>query len=173
MGSTSLTTAAVCAVAAAALLCTMPPLQAQGARGLADIVPRSLNELRMQDARVDRMRRGGDLRIRESREDRLVPGRRIERADQYHRGVRVFGGDVARQFAGAQTVSVFGTVYDGLTVNTNPLISEIDARRRVEDRAGVRLGPSRAGELVVLPHEAGRPTLAWRSRAATGDDVRE
>lgn len=173
MGPKSLTIAAGCAVAAAALLTTMPPLQAQGPRGLAGIVPRSLTELRMQDARVDRMRRGGDLRIRESREDKLVPGRRIERADQYHRGVRVFGADIARQFAGAQTVSVFGTVYDGLTINTNPVIPEIDARRRVEDRAGVRLGPSRAGELVVLPHEAGSPTLAWRIRAATGDDVRE
>src|SRR5688500_9509880 len=124
MGSKSLTTAAVCAAAAAALL-SMPPLLAQGPRGLAGIVPKSLSELRMQDARVDRMRRGGDLRVRESRDDKLVPGRRIERADQYHRGVRVFGGDVARQFAGAQTVSVFGTVYDGLTVNTNQVVPEI------------------------------------------------
>ena len=96
MGSKSLITAAVCAAAAAAVL-SMPPALAQGRRGLPGIIPKTVDDLRSQDARVDRMLRGGDLRIRSSRADTLVPGRRIERADQYHRGVRVFGADVSRQ----------------------------------------------------------------------------
>lgn len=171
MGLKSLTALAVCVVAAAALL--WMPAQAQGRRRPPEIIPESIGELRAQDARVDRMMRGRDLRVRDSRVDPLVPGRRIERANQYHRGVRVFGGDVARQLAGGQTVSVFGTVYDDLTVETTPTVSEVDARRRVEERAGVRLGPARAGELVVLPRENGSAALTWRIRAATGDDLRE
>ena len=168
----SLAAATVCA-AAAAILLALAPAQAQSRRGVPGIIPRSLGELRAEDARLDRMLRGRDLRLRESRADKLVPGRRVERADQYHRGVRVFGADVARQLAGGQTVSIFGTVYDGLTIDTTPRIAEIEARRRVEERAGVRLGPSRAGELVVLPHEDGSAALTWRIRAATGDDLRE
>lgn len=172
MGSKSLITAAVCAAAAAAVL-SMPPALAQGRRGLPGIIPKTVDDLRSQDARVDRMLRGGDLRIRSSRADALVPGRRIERADQYHRGVRVFGADVSRQLSGGQTVSVYGTLYDGLAVDTSPTIRELDARRRVEARAGVTLGASRAGELVVLPLPDGRDVLTWRLRAFDGDDLRE
>jgi thermolysin len=162
----------VCAAAAAAVLC-LPPVQAQDRRGRSGILPTTLGELRAEDARLDRMLRGGELRRRPSRADALVPGRRIERVDQYHRGVRVFGGDVARQLAGAQTVSVFGSLYEDLTVEPRPTVSEAEARRQVEHRANVRLGVSRAGELVVLPHERGGASLAWRFRAATGDDLRE
>lgn len=162
----------VCAAAAVALLC-LPSVRAQGRRGLPEINPRSVSDLRFQDVRVDRMLRGGDLRVRDSRPDKLVPGRRIERADQYHRGVRVFGGDVARQLAGGQTVSVFGTLYDDLRVTGEPAVAESEARRRIEQRAGVRLGASRAGELVVLPRDDGSAALTWRFRAATGDDLRE
>ena len=129
--------------------------------------------MRAQDARVDGMLRRGDLQVRVSQADKLVPGRRIERTNQFIRGVRVFGGDVARQLAGGQTVSVFGTIYDDLVVDTTPSVSELEARGRVEEAAGVRLGPSRAGELMVLPREDGSASLTWRLRAATGDDMRE
>ena len=168
----SVASALVCAAAAASLLC-MPPTQAQDRRGVPEIVPTSISDLRAQDARVDRMLRGRTLRMRQSRADKLVAGRRIERTDQYHGGVRVFGGDVTRQLAGSQTVSVFGTVYDDLTVDTNASIPEPEARRSVETRAGVQLGPSPAGELVVLPRDDGSTSLTWRIRAATGDDLRE
>ncbi|MDQ3487483.1 MAG: hypothetical protein M3468_07090, partial [Acidobacteriota bacterium] len=86
----SLLTAAVCASAAAVVL-YLPSVHAQGRRANPDIIPRSLVDLRAQDARVDRMVRGGDLRVRNAHADKLVPGRRIERTDQFIRGVRVFG----------------------------------------------------------------------------------
>ncbi len=172
MALKSLLTAAVCASAAAVVL-YLPSVHAQGRRANPDIIPRSLVDLRAQDARVDRMMRGGDLRVRNAHADKLVPGRRIERTDQFIRGVRVFGADVTRQLHRGQTVSIFGTVYDGLVVDTAPSVPELEARRRVEDVAGVRLGDSRAGELVVLPREDGTAALTWRVRAATGDDLRE
>ena len=103
----------------------------------------------------------------------MHPRRRIERTDQFIRGVRVFGADVTRQLDRGQTVSVFGTLYDGLVVDTTPAVTELEARGRVEEAAGVRLGNSRAGELMVLPREDGTANLTWRVRAATGDDLRE
>ncbi|HJR59175.1 MAG TPA: M4 family metallopeptidase [Vicinamibacterales bacterium] len=171
-GFKTVTGAVACAGIAAAVL-WMPAARAQVRRPNPGINPTTVGELRFQDDRVTRMLRGGELRMRASRVDKLVAGRRIERADQYHRGVRVFGGDVARQLAAGQVVSIFGTLYEGIAVDSNPRIAEPEARRRVEARAGVRLGPAREGELVVLPRGSGEYALTWRIRAATGTDLRE
>lgn len=157
----------------AAVASSMPPAVAQGRRVIPSLNPPSLVELRAQDARVTRLLRRGDLRPRRRQVDKLVPGRRIERVAQYHRGVRVFGGDVARQLARGQVVSMLGTLYDDIAVDTNPLVGEPAARRLVEIRSGVQLGTARAGELVILPRDTGEYSLTWRIRAATGADLRE
>jgi len=172
MRFTSIAGVALCA-GLSALLLSLPEARAQTRRVSPGINPSSLTDLRAQTDRVTRMLRGGSLRLRESRADRLVTGRRVERADQYHRGVRVFGADVARQTAGGQVLSVLGTVYDGITIDPSPRVLEPDARRAVEARAGVRLGFTRRGELVVFPDSSGEFVLAWRIRAATGNDLRE
>lgn len=165
--------AGAAAVSAAALL-LMAPAHAQGSRReQAVLAARSLTELRAHDDRVHRMLRNGELRLREARADKLVAGRTIERADQMHRGVRVFGGDVSRQVAGGQTVSIFGTLYDGVDVDASPTVGEPDARALVEARTGQRLGAANQSELVVLPLDRGGYALTWKLRAALPDDIRE
>ena len=136
------------------------------------ISPGSVAELREADARLERMLRTGDLRIRQRRDDALVSGRVHERADQYHRGVRVFGADVARQLESGVLISAFGVLYPDLDVNTAPGLSAEEARAIVERRSGASLGASRRPELVILPHE-GSFRLTWRLRAAAGSDVRQ
>ncbi len=74
------------------------------------------------------MLRSGELRLRQTREDHVVPGRTHERADQYYRGVRVFGADVARQLRGGATESIFGTIYAGIDLDPAPAIDEDRAR---------------------------------------------
>lgn len=171
MGLKSLSSGVVCATLAVIILCTPDPA-AQVRRSSSAVLPSTIGELRLQDARVDRMRRAGDLRVREGVADKLVPGRRIERTDQYHRGVRVFGGGVTRQLAAGQTVSLFGTLYDDIEVDPSPRVSELEARSQVEARTGVRLGPLRAGELLVLPRDQGGHTLTWSFRSFDGSDLR-
>jgi thermolysin len=152
----------------------MPATRAQNSRREQTILgSRSLTELRTHDDRVGRMLRSGDLRIRERRADKLRPGATIERADQMHLGVRVFGADVSRQVMSGQTVSIFGMLYDGIDVGTAPTLGEPEARARLEARTGQRLGASRQGELVVLPLDQGGFALAWRLRVALPDDIRE
>jgi thermolysin len=119
------------------------------------------------------MLRSGELRLRQVRADTLKAGGAIERADQIHRGIRVFGGDISRQIAGGQTVSVFGTLYDGIDVDTTPTLEESEARARIEAQTGQRLGPSKRGELVVLPLETGGFRLTWKVRVALPHDIRE
>jgi bacillolysin len=161
----------VCLFAWSALLAL--PASAQSPRGAVSIEARSTAEIRTWDLRVDAMLRDGELRLRSVREDPMVPGRTHERSNQYFRGVRVFGGDLARQLERGATVSMFGSVYDGIALDTTPSIDEAQAIAIVEARAGATLGPSRRPELVVLPLSAGGYALAWRLRAAGGGDIRE
>lgn len=154
--------AAVCPLSAAA----------QDRSTALSIAPQSVSQLREWDVRIERMLRDGDLRIRQTREDTLVDGRTHQRAEQYYRGVRVFGGDAVRQLQNGQLISAFGTVYPEIRVETSPTMTEDAARGVVERRAGVSIGKSRQPELVLLPVE-GSFRLTWRMRAASGSDVRQ
>ncbi len=136
-----------------------PALQRIGAR--------SMTELRQWDARVDRMIRNGDLRVRSVVDDFAVPGRTHERADQYYKGVKVFGGDITRELAGGQTLSIYGTIYSPIDVDVTPAITAADAVRVLKDLTGVQLGERRLPELTILPLDRGRFALAWRARVMT------
>jgi bacillolysin len=140
------------------------PLVAQQVR-VARIVPGSITELRAWDARVDSMLNTGELRVRITREDTLMPGRSHQRADQFYRGVRVWGADVSRQLSSGQTISVFGVLYDGIDIDTTPTLGADDAKAAIEGIAGAKLGPARVPELVILPIDnAARYALAYTER---------
>ena len=146
---------------------------ADATRGRLSIRTESTNERRAWTSRVDGMLRNGELRVRQSAEDPLVPGRTHERADQYYRGVRVFGADVARQLRDGATESIFGTIYEGITSDTDPTIDEDRARELLGTRLGVEIDPSTRAELVVLPLDAGGYALAWRIRVVSRRDTRQ
>lgn len=166
----------VCATGATAclLICMTAvagrPLSAQGNRRVA-IDARSAADLRDWDRQIDRMTRDGYLRLRQARQDTLIPGRVHQRFDQYHRGVRVVGADVTRQLANGLAVSAYGTVYEGIAIDPVPAIDDAAARAVVRERTGGASGAE--PELVVLPLDAGGFALAWRLRVATGIDVRQ
>ena len=169
------------ACAAAAALCllagavaTTRPARAQDARRAITIDARSATELRDWDRRLDTMLRQGELRVRGTREDTLIKGRTHQRADQYYRGVRVFGGDVARQADDSGlTESAFGTLYQGIDVDPSPAVDEERARAIFAERTGRTLQASAVPELVVLPLDDGRYVLAWRLRVKTRGDARQ
>jgi hypothetical protein len=128
-------------------------------------------ELGGWDARVSEAVRAGEWRVRETTADAQVRGRQYQRLVQLHRGVPVFGGELTRQIENGRTVSVFGTWYRDIDVESAPRISPADAAavlRTLEPRA---LGPHRTPELVVLPLDDGSYRLTYRARIATADDV--
>jgi thermolysin len=136
--------------------------------------PSSLQELREADRQVDRLERAGELRVRRVTGDTLLADREHQRLDQYYRGVRVWGGDVARQLrAGGQTVSVFGRLYGDIGVDTSPAV-DAAAARDIVSAATSGGAVATQPELVVLPRAVAF-TLAWRIRAMPADtlDVRE
>jgi len=160
------------AIAAGLLAAGPAPLLAQNQPGLRRIRPGTIAELREWDARIDGMLRSGDLVVRRVFDDTKVPGRTHERADQYHRGVKVFGGDVVRQIDGGQTISVFGILYGDIDLDPTPRLSRQEAKAAVERLTGARLGASRLPELVILPKPEGGYALTYRARVAARGDVR-
>jgi hypothetical protein len=116
-------------------------------------------------ARIDRLLASRDLVIRQTRDDTMIAGRRHERLAQLHRGVPVFGGELAQQsdFSGALTV--FGTFYEGIDLDVAPSLGPRDVERALAARGGQPFGDEGAPELVVLPREGGAYRLAYRVRA--------
>jgi hypothetical protein len=149
-------------------------IRAQGTPhpGLVTIAALQEPERGQWDARVAQGLRVGEFRVRETAPDPLVRGRQYQRLAQHYRGVPVFGGDLTRQIEGGRTVSVFGTLYRGITIDNEPRLSPADAARVLRDLEPRALGPARTPELVVLPLADGSYRLAYRARLATADDLR-
>jgi bacillolysin len=145
--------------------------QTGGTGRLLRIVPDSPGATRDWDNIVDRMLRNDELRVRLERSDTLISGRRLEQLAQYHKGARVWGGDVARQFDGGSAVSVFGTVYGGIDLDVTPLLSREAAKARLESIGGTLLTPDTEPELVILPVDAGAFRLVWIGEVLTRSDV--
>lgn len=126
--------------------------------------------------RVDRLLASRELAVRSVREDTMIAGRRHERLVQLHRGVPVFGGELVRQTddTGA-TLSVFGTLYEGIEVGETPGLGAVQAQALLAARGGTPVGRRGGPQLVVLPLDGGGYRLAWRVRAAFEEpfDVRQ
>jgi thermolysin len=121
------------------------------------------NDLRSWDGTIDAMARDGSLHLRRLEQDVLVTGRAHERFEQRHHGIPVYGGDVSRQTSGGVTVSLFGTIYTDIDVDTEPVLSVDAAAAIVQADSGAELGRSRLPSLVVLPDATGY-RLAYRAR---------
>lgn len=160
-------------IVTAAALFAIPTDRARAQARPSLIAATSDAAIRAWDTAVDRMIRTGGLRLRQSRADMLIPGRAHERLDQYYNGVRVYGGDVARQTEGGVTLSIFGTVYDDIDIDVSPAQSPDAARAIVQRLSGVELGASRSPDLLILPDEGGGYRLTYRAVAFTADGASE
>jgi thermolysin len=129
-------------------------------------------DLRTWDAQVDRMVRGGQLEVRLEREDTMLPGRRHVRFTQLVNGVPVYGADVARQIdETGVTVSLFGTVFEGIDISTDPGIDADRAHAIAAAESGAALGAARLPRLAILPREGGTYQLVYTARVATAEDI--
>jgi thermolysin len=112
-------------------------------------------------ARIAILLREGSLSLAQVRDDPDFPGRRHLRLDQRVDGVRVFGAQLVQQVdADGATLSVFGSIDEGLSLDVRPALTADQAARdaeRASARGSLALGEP---ELVVLPR-AGSPVLAW------------
>jgi len=168
--------AAVCLALGLALFVPSRP-SAQSRGKTLDVSASSTRDVREWDAETAAMFRSGDLKVRQIRADTLIPGRMTRRADQYYKGIRVFGADVVLQLQRGTTTEIFGRLYSGIDLDTVPAIAEDEARARIAVLAGVEPSAGSRPELVILPLDAettnGAPQfrLVWRMRVASHTDI--
>ena len=120
------------------------------------------DEWRRWDTLLDTMVRAGDLVPVSRLNDRAVAGRVHEYLAQHVDGIRVQGGGVSRQLDAGVTVSVFGTVYDGIDLDTSPALSAEQAVALLEEATGATLAAARPPALVILPTSIGAHWLTYR-----------
>jgi thermolysin len=128
-------------------------------------------EIRDWDARLEARLRVGELRVRRVDQDTLLPARQHYRLTQLHKGVPVYGGEISRQMEGDRTISIFGTLYEGIDIEPRPVLTSDQAAGVAETLSGASLGPARVPELVVLPRESGGYVLVYTVRVFTGSDL--
>jgi bacillolysin len=135
--------------------------------GTIAVTTQSAALLRQWDATVDSLVRAGQLVRRKVQTDTLLPGRTHERYDQYASGVRIAGGDVARQTRSGSTESIFGTLHDVSELRTDPTLPEADARQIFERLSARPVPLDRPVELVILPKDDGRYVLTYETHIWT------
>lgn len=150
-------------VVAAASVLAAGPHALQGQARVLRISPSSTDAVLDWDNSIDWMIRDRTLRVQTSAVDALVPGRQIERIEQLHNGVRVWGASVVRQLESGRAVSVFGTLYADAAIETTPSIDAEQAKVAIEAIGGATLGPGRLPSLALLPQDGGF-RLVWIGR---------
>jgi thermolysin len=119
---------------------------------------------------VDSMMNAGLLRVFRTQLDGQIPGRIHERLNQYHEGVRVFGGQLVWQKDGGRVLSVTGNLYDGIEVETKPSLTAEEASRLGLAAAGAGARLAGSIELVILPLQD-RFALTYYFHLRGGDAV--
>lgn len=121
-----------------------------------------IDALRQWDATVDGMARAGNLAVTSRLDDASIEGRTHEFLAQYHGGIPVFGGGVSRQLdAGGVTVSLFGTLHQGIDLNTTPALSAAEVASRLEDMHGGEVVAGARPSLGILPLLDGAYALTY------------
>ena len=128
-------------------------------------------DLRASDAFVERARRDGGLRARRTDRDPSLPERTIERLQQYHQGVPVWGSEVVRDSRDGVPLAIFGDTAADLSDLGGPGLSGVQASAALLAAVGdgARLiGPP---TLVVARDDGGGPRLAYMGIASAETGV--
>ena len=122
------------------------------------------SELRLLDAQVDALVRTDALVLASRQPDVSLSGRVHEAFQQYHAGVPVYGGGISRQLANTGlTVSIFGTIHQGIDLDMTPQLAQHEALALVEQQAGTGPATDDPPTLVIVPTPFDTYVLAYRA----------
>ena len=148
-------------VPASAALAGQAPIGPSARPGLVAVHATTPAELRAWDTALNQMVRASQLIVLDSRADPDIEGRRHESLGQYDQGIPVYGGSLSRQTANGVTVSIIGTVLEGISTDPAPSLSA--------DHVVVALAKTSGGglvgdaRLVIFPTLVGEYRLAYRA----------
>ena len=159
------------ALAGVVTLLTASVLSSPQERSMTRLASGSAGALREWDGRLVRMEREGRLRLRKAADDTLLAARRIERLDQYYRGVPVVGGDVVRQTERDLPVFLTGTIYDGIDLDVTPRLAPADAAAVFLKATGASGDIDVRASLAILPTAGGGFVLTYKLTGFTGTSL--
>ena len=154
----------VSALAGVVILGTGRPAASQLSPGEVSVAAgysTNVDELRQWDATLDGMTRTGELVVVSRQADRTLPGRSHEYLAQFHEGVQVHGAGVSRQLDQGVTVSLFGTLYSDIDIETAPALTAGEAASRLVQRTGAAPVDRLLPEPVILPLFGGSYELTY------------
>jgi bacillolysin len=128
-------------------------------------------DLRRWDAFVTAESRSGSLRLRSTIRDPLLPARVVERFDQYHDGVRIWGGDLVRDTERGVAVSIFGELSPPLNLSTEVGLSPEEARTALGRLGGTDGLLLTVPEVVVVRLANAEHRLAYTAVVSGNSDV--
>jgi Zn-dependent metalloprotease len=131
---------------------------------------------------IARMLQARELTSVRIHDDPQIPNRQIQTLQQIYKGIPVEGGSVTLQKAGPTTISVFGTVFNDISLDITPAIAPVDAARIIEKAADAFIPFGASPTLVIVPSPVGTFALTYKATVAyaityyvdafTGDVVR-
>ena len=157
-------------IAALILIASYETGSAQQA-GLLHVRATTAAELREWDAYVTTRERVGNLRLRSAVRDPALPSRTIERLQQFHNGVPIWGADLVRDSDRGVVVSMFGELSSDLTISTTAVLSPDEAAARIQRDAGSGAAILRAPELTILRQRSGEARLAYMAVLSQPRDI--
>ncbi len=131
----------------------------------------SAADLRTWDAYVAQRERSGELKTRKTDVDPMLPSRTIERLQQFHRGVPIWGAEIVRDSERGLPLSIFGVLSPDLTLSVEPTLSAGQARDLLLGLGGADAALSRPPELVIVRLDNGDHRLAYTVVVFGGDWV--
>jgi len=118
-------------------------------------------DLRAWDAYASAGQRAGSLRVRSAVRDPALPSRTLERLQQFHNGVPIWGAEVVRDSDRGVVVAMFGELSPDLTLSTQAALSIDDVATRIRRDGGDGATLLRAPELTILRLRSGEARLAY------------
>jgi bacillolysin len=129
------------------------------------------SDLRNWERFVTAQERTGTLRVSQVTRDPSLPARIVERLQQYHQGVPVWGAQVVRDSDRGVPTSIFGDVSASFALDTEPGLTADSAQQTILSRAPSGATLLRPVDLVVLRAESGVHHLAYTSVVSGGNQV--
>jgi len=144
---------------------------AQGSRGAVSVRATTISELRTWDTFVTDGSRSGALRLRSEQRDPALPARTVERFDQFHDGVKIWGADIVRDSEQGVPHSIFGQLSPALTLSVEPSLIASAAREALLLVGGTESLLLTEPELVILRLDDGDHRLTYTAVVSGGTDV--
>lgn len=143
----------------------------RGQQPLAQSVSASGATLPAWASRVEDMLRDGTLDVAAIQADTMIGGRVHERLAQRHEGLPVFGGELIRQMNGPTVLSVFGRIFENVSLATTTPAIEASAAAALAEAAAGPGASAGEPELGILPTADGY-LLVYRLVVRSPLDVR-